>query len=175
MANGVDLFKQMQLGGDFQNVWLMFDHVKRVEEWTTMVCHIQDPIYYKVFTIAIYNMQFESMKHNVSCGQNSTKCCLGLVLLIPISKIHGRQRANNYNVNCLQFWKSLCEDGWQGTNLLFPLDSFIWQTRERIDYIKFPIMAQGIVLQLQNTTSFEEVDVQYVVIWFQWYFFRGSS
>jgi hypothetical protein len=32
-------------------------------------------------------------------------------------------------------------------------------------------MAQGIVLQLQNTTSFEEVNVQYVVIWCQWYFF----
>jgi hypothetical protein len=32
-------------------------------------------------------------------------------------------------------------------------------------------MAQGIVLHLQNTTSFEEVDVQYVVIWCQWHFF----
>ncbi len=32
-------------------------------------------------------------------------------------------------------------------------------------------MAQGIVLQLQNTISFEEVDVQHVVIWCEWYVF----
>jgi hypothetical protein len=39
-ASGVDLVKQMQRGGDFKNAWLMFDHMKHVEEWATMVCHI---------------------------------------------------------------------------------------------------------------------------------------
>jgi hypothetical protein len=31
--SGVDLVKYMQLGGDLENAWLMFDHVKCVQEW----------------------------------------------------------------------------------------------------------------------------------------------
>jgi hypothetical protein len=31
--SGVDLVKRMQLGGDLENAWLMFDHVKCVQEW----------------------------------------------------------------------------------------------------------------------------------------------
>jgi hypothetical protein len=40
----------------------MFDHVKCVQEWTTMACHVYDPVYYKVFTIAICDMQFKSIE-----------------------------------------------------------------------------------------------------------------
>jgi hypothetical protein len=39
-ANGVDLVRRMQPSGDLQNCWLMFDHVKRVQEWTTMAYHV---------------------------------------------------------------------------------------------------------------------------------------
>jgi hypothetical protein len=38
------------------NVWMVFDHVSCVKEWTTMVCHIYNPIYYKIMTNAIYGM-----------------------------------------------------------------------------------------------------------------------
>jgi hypothetical protein len=31
----------------------MFDHVKHVQEWTTMACHVYDSMYCKVLTIAI--------------------------------------------------------------------------------------------------------------------------
>jgi hypothetical protein len=37
----------------------MFDHVKRVANWTTMACHVYDPIYYKVLTIVVCDMQYE--------------------------------------------------------------------------------------------------------------------
>jgi hypothetical protein len=30
--SGVDLAKRMQPGGDLENAWLMFDHVKRVQK-----------------------------------------------------------------------------------------------------------------------------------------------
>ncbi len=40
----------------------MFDHVKRVQGWTTMVGHIYDPIYCKVMTIMICDMQFENIE-----------------------------------------------------------------------------------------------------------------
>ena len=37
----------------------MFDHVKRVENWTTMASHVYDSKYCKVMTIAICDMQSE--------------------------------------------------------------------------------------------------------------------
>jgi hypothetical protein len=56
-GSGVDLVKRMQLGGDLQDVWMMFDHVKRVKKWTTMACHVYDSTYCCVMTIAVCNMQ----------------------------------------------------------------------------------------------------------------------
>jgi hypothetical protein len=58
----VDLVKQMQLGGDLENSWMMFDHVKHVQSCTTMACHIYDHVYCKVMSIAICNMQLEDIK-----------------------------------------------------------------------------------------------------------------
>jgi hypothetical protein len=46
----------MQLGDDLQNIWMMFDHVKRGQGWTTMAYHIYESVYYKVMMIAIYDM-----------------------------------------------------------------------------------------------------------------------
>jgi len=50
-GSGVDLVKPKQPGGDLQNGWMMFDHVKRVKEWPTMAFHVYDPLYKKVMTI----------------------------------------------------------------------------------------------------------------------------
>jgi hypothetical protein len=55
-ASGVDLVRHMQLNGDLQNCWLMFDHVNHVKEWTTMACHVYDSMCCKVFTIVICDM-----------------------------------------------------------------------------------------------------------------------
>jgi hypothetical protein len=63
-GSGVDLVKRMQPGGDLENTWLMFDHVKRVKEWTTMVCHVYDAAYCKVMTIAVCDMQSEDTTAN---------------------------------------------------------------------------------------------------------------
>jgi hypothetical protein len=56
LANFVDLVRLMQLVGDLQNEWMMFDYVKHVEEWTTMVCHICNLVYCKMMTIIVYNI-----------------------------------------------------------------------------------------------------------------------
>ena len=61
-GSGVDLVKRMQPGGDLQNSWLMFDHVKRVKEWTTMASHGYDPEYCRVMTIAVCDMQSEDVE-----------------------------------------------------------------------------------------------------------------
>jgi hypothetical protein len=58
-GSGVDFVKRMQPGGDFQDAWIMCDHVKRIKKWTTMACHVYDSAYCRVMTIAICDMQSE--------------------------------------------------------------------------------------------------------------------
>jgi 6-phosphofructokinase len=58
-GSGVHLVKRMQLGGDLEDVWIIFDHVKRVKHWTTMACHVYDSVYCQVMTIAVCDMQLE--------------------------------------------------------------------------------------------------------------------
>jgi hypothetical protein len=55
-GSGVHLVNRMQLGGDLQDAWIMFDHVKRIKHWTTMACHVYDFVYYRVMTIAVCDM-----------------------------------------------------------------------------------------------------------------------
>ena len=57
--SGVDLVKRMQEGGDMENSWIMFDHVKRLKDWTTLACHVYDSKYCKVLTITCCDMQYE--------------------------------------------------------------------------------------------------------------------
>ena len=40
LGSGVDLVKRMHVGGDMENLWIMFDHVKLLKNWTTIVCHV---------------------------------------------------------------------------------------------------------------------------------------
>jgi len=54
----------MQPFDDLQNVWMMFDDVKRVQGWMTMACHIYDSIYCKVMMIVVYDMQSKDIKFN---------------------------------------------------------------------------------------------------------------
>jgi hypothetical protein len=58
-GSGVDLVKRMQPNGDLQDAWMMFDHVKRVKQWTTMACHVYDSTFCKVMTVAVCDMQSE--------------------------------------------------------------------------------------------------------------------
>jgi hypothetical protein len=55
-ASKFDLVQQMQPGDDLQNAWMMFDHVKCVQGWMVMACHVYDPIYCKVMTIMVCDM-----------------------------------------------------------------------------------------------------------------------
>jgi hypothetical protein len=62
VGSGVSLITQVELAGDLQNVWIMFDHVKHVVGWRIMVCHVYDPTYCKVLTIAVCDMQSRDTK-----------------------------------------------------------------------------------------------------------------
>jgi hypothetical protein len=54
----------------------MFDRMKHVVNWTTMVYHVYDHVYCKLITIAICNMWFEDTKvQQVIHGQSLMKQC----------------------------------------------------------------------------------------------------
>lgn len=44
-ASGVDLVNRMRRhgNGDLKRAWVCFDHVRRIEGWTTMAAHVYDP------------------------------------------------------------------------------------------------------------------------------------
>jgi hypothetical protein len=45
-GSGVHLVNRMQPGGDLEQAWIIFDHVKRIKNWTTMACHVYDSAYF---------------------------------------------------------------------------------------------------------------------------------
>ena len=55
----MDLVMCMHVGGDMENSRIMFDHVKRLKDWTTLTYHVYDSKYYKMLTIARCDMQSE--------------------------------------------------------------------------------------------------------------------
>jgi hypothetical protein len=69
-ANGVDLVRRMQPGGDIENAWIMSDHVKLVKGWTTMAAHVYDGTYQRVMTISCCDFQLEDKEAQVLFWQN---------------------------------------------------------------------------------------------------------
>jgi hypothetical protein len=60
--SGVDLVKRM-IEVDFETSWVMFNHIKKVRNWTTMKVHVYDPFCYCLWTIVLCEMKtkdFES-------------------------------------------------------------------------------------------------------------------
>src|ERR1700738_1163803 len=66
----VDLVKRMKAGGDLEHAWLMFDHVKRVQSWTTMACHVYDATFCRVMTIAVCDMQSKDTAAQIVVWKN---------------------------------------------------------------------------------------------------------
>jgi hypothetical protein len=73
LASGVDIVMCMQLGRDLENAWIMFDHVKHVQGWTTMGCHVCDMAYCKVLTIDICDMQSEDVDSQILMWSSLTR------------------------------------------------------------------------------------------------------
>ena len=69
-GSGVDLVRWMQLSGDLEHAWIMFDHVKRVINWTTMACHDYNAAYQRVMVIACCDFQFEDKNVQIIFWKN---------------------------------------------------------------------------------------------------------
>lgn len=59
IRSGVNCVKRMHVGGDMENSWKMFDHVKHLKDWTTLMCHVYYSKYCKVLTIICCDLHFE--------------------------------------------------------------------------------------------------------------------
>ena len=70
LGSGVELVRQMQSGGDLEHAWIMFDHVKHIINWTTMVCHVYDATYQCIMTIACYDFQSEDKDAQIIFWKN---------------------------------------------------------------------------------------------------------
>jgi hypothetical protein len=53
-----------------ENSCIMFHHVKRLKDRTTMVCRMYDSRYSKVLTIACRDINLKMVQHKVSFGKN---------------------------------------------------------------------------------------------------------
>ena len=53
----------MQRGGDLELQWVMFDHAKHINHWTTLGVHVYDPTHCKVMTICVCDMKSEMADH----------------------------------------------------------------------------------------------------------------
>ena len=51
LGSGVEFVKKIQVKGDMENSWSMFDHIKRWKNKTIMTCHMYNSQYCKVLTI----------------------------------------------------------------------------------------------------------------------------
>ena len=58
-GSSIDLVRRIQVGGDLEIAWIMFDHVKRVVDWISLGAHVYDLVYCKVMTIYVCNMMCE--------------------------------------------------------------------------------------------------------------------
>ena len=57
LGSGVDFVKHIQIGGYMENLWIMFNQVKCLKDWTTLMCHIYYSKNCKVLTIAYFDIQ----------------------------------------------------------------------------------------------------------------------
>jgi hypothetical protein len=61
LGSGVELARKM-IEGDLKTYWVMFDHIKRVHNWTTMGAHVCDHLCHHMLTIVLCEMKAKDAK-----------------------------------------------------------------------------------------------------------------
>jgi hypothetical protein len=86
----MDLVKRMQPGGDLQDAWIVFDHVKHIKKWTTMACHVYDSTYCRVITIVVCDMQSKDTAIQSVLWKNLNVVVAKHGVPTQVQRIHGR-------------------------------------------------------------------------------------
>ena len=170
-GSGVDLIKRMQPGGNLENSWIMFDHVKRVKNWTTMACHVYDSAYCKVMTIAVCDMQSE----------DTAAQCIMWRSLNEVMAANGVA-----DVNFKGFMADSAQANWNAVRTIYgtgdpkqPMENrertclLHWTTslnRHTQKFIKPDMQFQHNLLckQYKNSKSMEEAETRYLAIRAWW-------
>ncbi len=61
LISGVELVIRMTKG-DLKTSWVMFDHIKKMHDWTTMGAYVYHPFGCCLMTIALCEMKVEDLK-----------------------------------------------------------------------------------------------------------------
>lgn len=176
-GSGVDLVTRMQPGGDLQNAWIMFDHVKRVKDWTSMACHVYDATYCRVMTIAVCDMQSEDVAAQIIFWNN-----LNAVVA----------RHNVSNVQFKGFMADSAQANWNAIRIVYgsgdasiPMEDqertclFHW-TQSLEKHTKADIRAdlqpqhRQLCMQYKNAKSLEEAEERYLAIR-SWWLSSGAT
>ena len=176
-GSGVDLVRRMQSPRDLQNAWLMFDHVKRVKDWTTMACHVYDMEYKKVMTIAMCDMQSEDTEVQVQFWRS----------LNAVMHRHGVESPNFKG-----FMADSAMANWNAVRIVYGNGSanvemenrertclLHWSTslhRHTQKYIKEALQHQHITLckQYKDSESMDQAEVCYLAIR-SWWLSSGAA
>lgn len=64
LGSGVDLLKRMQVGGNTETSWNIFNRVKRMKDWARISCHVYNIKYCRSFQqrVVICNPRMEQRK-----------------------------------------------------------------------------------------------------------------
>jgi hypothetical protein len=113
LGSDMELVKKMQVGGDMENLWIMFDHVKRLKDWTIIACHVYANRNCKVLTIKCCDMHSEDYHPTLLNDVGHCKPCNVKVgsskydILAPTYKGLKKELRSTNNVE-YEFW--FCPD-----------------------------------------------------------------
>jgi hypothetical protein len=175
---GVDLVKQTQLGGDLENSWMMFDHVKRVQGWTTMACHVCDLVYCKVMSITICDMQSKDIKAQFILWKKLNAIILKKgVTSLNFKSFMAYNAQANWNVVSIVYGTgdpTVKFIDKERTCLFHWTQSLDMHTKQLIAP-KFQDRQKDLCYDYKKAKSLEEANVYYVVICFRWYSSRVAT
>ena len=64
ISSGVELVRRMT-SGDLKDAFVMFDHIKRIHQWTTMAAHVYDHHLQRLLTIAVCEMKLVNKENQI--------------------------------------------------------------------------------------------------------------
>ena len=143
----------------------MFDHVKRIHNWTTMACHIYEPNFYSLMTIPICEMKGEDVDSQLLLWNGIKKCLVDRGIPIPDMKFITDNAMANWHAVRQFYGQASTEplDGRERACGLHLRQSLLDQTKKHIT----PAFREAHVRMCTtwfDSKTVEEAEVQFAII-----------
>ncbi len=99
-GSGCGLVKRIQPKGNLETCWFMFDHIKHVG-WMGPTSHMYDPIYYKMMTIVMCDMQSKDIEVQSEMWWKLNKVIAKKGVPNPNFMANGAQAKLEHGTNCV--------------------------------------------------------------------------